>query len=178
MNKNGQRQPPFQVGDRVRFPIGRGKELGIVVEWLGAFGPDRHHLFRVQAFSDPDDAEIIALPEEVLEPAGPKEAEPVPDKASRIAYLSRSGLVAILRSNLKGGKDQPRVWLCFNSLGDVTHTFYEDRGGVGGQTVPSGAIRGYRVFTPKKEQVLCFLESFGLTRKEAEDVVRAVGTAS
>jgi hypothetical protein len=57
------------------------------------------------------------------------------------------------------------------------HTFAADRGLVGGAAVPFFALLEDKVFTAKRQQVIDFLASFGLTRAEAEDVVRAVGTA-
>jgi hypothetical protein len=127
---------------------------------------------------DPDDPERLELSEDHLEPAGDDaEATKPLDKAKVIKFLKTGGLLSILWSNIHGGKLQPRVWLCRNNLGNVTYTFYEERGLIGGQTVPAAAIRGERVFKPKRDQVLSFLKSFGLDDAEAESVLASVGTS-
>jgi hypothetical protein len=43
--------------------------------------------------------------------------------------------------------------------------------------VPFFALHEAKVFTGKVEEVVGFLESFGLSRAEAEEIVGAVGTA-
>jgi hypothetical protein len=111
------------------------------------------------------------MPEENLETVVP------PDRAALQRYFREGGLVAILQSNLAGGREQPRVWLSFTARGDLVHTFAAERGVVGGSAVPPLALFDRKVFTPKQEEVREFLMSFGLTRPEAEDVIRAVGTA-
>jgi hypothetical protein len=110
------------------------------------------------------------MPEDDLERA-------VPDKSAVLRYLQNGGLVALLRSNLGGGREQPRAWLTFDARGGVTHTFAADRGGIGGATVPFFALHEGKVFTGKRNDVLQFLTSFDLTRSEAEEVHSAVGTA-
>ncbi|MFO0965639.1 MAG: hypothetical protein U0793_08660 [Gemmataceae bacterium] len=44
------------------------------------------------------------------------------------AALASGGLISILRSNLGGGRNPPRAWLCLDQLGNVTHTFIPERG--------------------------------------------------
>jgi hypothetical protein len=111
------------------------------------------------------------MPEEGLEKAGP------PEKTAVMEYLKRGGLVAILRGNLGGGPKEPKAWLTYTPSGAITHTFAADRGVIGGAAIPFFALHEYKIFTGKKEQVLAFLESFGLNRAEAADVLAAVGTA-
>ena len=89
----------------------------------------------------------------------------------------RGGLVALLRSNLGGGRDQPRAWLAFDARGGLVPTFAADRGLIGGAPVPFFALLGEQVFAAKEGEVIEFLTAFGLTRAEAAAVVRAVGTA-
>lgn len=48
---------------------------------------------------------------------------------------------------------------------------------LGGETVPFFALQEDCVFSAKKDEVVGFLTSFGLTRDDAEAVVAAVGTA-
>jgi hypothetical protein len=49
---------------------------------------------------------------------------------------------------------------------------------LGGSLVPFATLYGFeKVLLDRKEEVIGFLGSFGLTREEAEDVIRTVGTA-
>jgi hypothetical protein len=78
---------------------------------------------------------------------------------------------------MSGGKNQPRVWLTRDSLGNVVHTFVAERGILGGATVPPFALHDNRVFAPKRDEVLAYLATFGLSSEDARSVVDAIGTA-
>ncbi len=172
------KQSSFRVGDRVRVDFGRRKLTGVIVEDRGAIGVQGRRLFQVDIPMDPFEPMSVELPEDEMEaiPSGTEVARPI-EKKRITDYLANGGLISILRSNLLGGKNQPRVWLCLDQLGNVTHTFVPERGVIGGQLVPFGAIRDDKVFTPKRDSVLSFIESFGLNRQEAEKAVSEVGTA-
>jgi hypothetical protein len=150
----------------------------VIVEDRGAIGPQGRHLFQVDIPMDPFEPMRVELPEDEIEviPAGTEAARPI-DKHRIIDYLVNGGLISILRSNLSGGKNQPRVWLCLDQLGNVTHTFIPERGVNGGQVVPFSAVHDDKVFVPKRDSVLSFVESFGLSRQEAERVVSELGTS-
>ena len=166
----------FRVGDRIRAPRGRGVAIGTVVEDRGALGVNGGHIYRVLLSMDPEDPESFEYPAEELRPfAGEPPFGPA-DTRRLVRYLRHGGLVSILRANMAGGKYQPRAWLCRDTLGNVTHTFYEERGLVGGQTVPFFALSGEKIFEPKREQVIAYVESFGLSRADAEAIVRRIGT--
>jgi hypothetical protein len=155
----------------VSFLYGPGRVFAQVTEDRGPLGVNRQRLYRIrldQADSEPRDFE---MPEDELEAAAK------PDKTAVLRYLTQGGLVKILQSNLGGGKNPPRVWLTFTRRGNVTHTFSPERGLVGGAAVPFFALHEDKVFLGKREAVVQFLTSFGLSRAEAEDVVGAVGTA-
>ena len=141
----------FQVGDRVRVPLGQRHSVGVIVEDHGAIGVDRRRLLRVQEPMEPFEPLVLVVPEEELEPVADNGQAPTAlYKAKIIDYLANGGLISILRSNLLGGKSQPRVWLCLDNLGNVTHTFLAERGLIGGETVPFGAAHEDKVFTPKQ----------------------------
>lgn len=127
---------------------------------------------------DPFEPLRVEMPEDEMELIPPgAEVRPPMDKQKITDYLIHGGLVSILRSNLAGGKNQPRAWLCLDQLGNVTHTFNPERGVVGGQPVPFLALRQAKIFTPKLDSVLSFVQSFGLNHQEAEKVVSELGTA-
>ncbi len=171
-------QSDFQVGDRVRVDFGRRKLVGVIAEDRGAIGARGRHLFQVSIPIDPFEPMLVELPEDEMEAIAPGTEADLPLAKHRIMdYLKYGGLTSILRSNLTGGRNQPRVWLCLDQLGNVTHTFIPERGVVGGQHVPFGAVYGDKVFAAKRDSVLSFAESFGLNRTEAEKVVSEVGTA-
>jgi hypothetical protein len=126
---------------------------------------------------DPFESTTFELPGDEIEPVDDlAESGAVMEKEKIETYLIYGGLVAILRSNLSGRRNQPRVWLRPDSLGNVTHTFEEERGVVGGEVVPFQAVHHDRVLAPKREEVVSFLESFGLDLRDAEKVVSIVGT--
>jgi len=141
-----------------------------VIEDRGRLGVNGRRLYRIQLDMGTEEPFAFEVPEVDLEPAG------VPDKAVILRYLKGGGLVHILRSNLGDEQDKPRAWLSFTLSGDVTHTLEAWRGVIGGEVVPYFALHERKVFAGKREQVVKFLTSFGLTRAEAEDVVRTVGT--
>ncbi|MEX2142728.1 MAG: hypothetical protein WD894_25965 [Pirellulales bacterium] len=170
-------QSAFQVGDRVSVLMGPKKLWGVVVEDRGPLGVNGRRVFRVEIPIDPFEPMTMELPEDEMEAIAPDAEMAAPIESDEITdYLTNGGLISILRSNLSGGKYQPRAWLCRDQLGNITHTFVPERGMVGGQLVPSLAMRDRKILRPKREAVLSFVESFGLNSKEAERVVSEVGT--
>jgi hypothetical protein len=161
----------FRVGDWVAFLYGTKKAFAQVVEDRGPIGVQGRRLYRIRLFHNSDEPDAFEMPEEYLE------AAPAPEKPALVRYLKEGGLVTILQSNLSGGKEQPRVWLTYSSQGSITNTFTAGLGIMGGALVPFFALIEDKIFTAKKKEVLAFLESFGLSRAEAEDVVATVGTA-
>lgn len=172
-----QGQSPFHLGDRVRIDFGRRKLTGVIVEDRGAIGAQGRHLFLVDIPMDPFEPMSVELPEDEIESIA-SESETIRqiDKRKITDYLVNGGLISILRSNL-GGKNQPRIWLCLDQLGNVTHTFVSARGVIGGQLVPFWSVHDDKVFTPERDSVLSFVEGFGLNHREAEKIVSEVGTA-
>jgi hypothetical protein len=151
---------------------------GVIVEDMGALGIQGRRLFQVDIPIDPFEPINVVRPEDEMEAIAPgTETVPSIDKQSIVNYLVYGGLLSILRSNLSGGRNQPRVWLCLSQLGNVTHTFVPERGVVGGQVIPFGALYNDKIFTAKQDLVLSFVESFGFNRREAENIVAEVGTA-
>jgi hypothetical protein len=170
-------QPSFHVGDQVKVDFGRRTMTGTIVEDRGLIGIQGRRLFRVSIPTDPFEPMTLELPEDEMEPVPTGESAKPMDKTKVMDYLVHGGLSSILRANLSGGRGEPRVWLCHDQLENVTHTFSADRGVVGGEHIPFFALHGTKVFTPKREAVLSFVESFGMNRRDAEKVVSEVGTA-
>jgi hypothetical protein len=161
----------FKVGDWVSFRYGTRKVIAQVIEARGPLGIHRRHLYRIRVARELAEPDSFEMPDDELEAASPLNQRAI------IKYLKEGGLVAILRSNLGGSRDQPKGWLTYTPRGDVTHTFIAERGLVGGAAVPSFALYEGRVFTGKEAEVLSFLESFGLSRAESGEIVAAVGTS-
>lgn len=157
------------------FTLGTTPIQGVVIDDRGPIGANRVRIFRVRVPNDPYDEDVIEMPEDELALENRSiESIPNPDVVN---YLEHGGLVQILKANMSGGKNQPRVWLGRDSLGNVVHTFIAERGSVGGATIPFFALHDNRLFTPKLNEVLAFLSTFGLTAGDAKQVARAVGTA-
>jgi hypothetical protein len=170
VNKVRERAPRFRVGDWVSFPYGTSAVWAQIVEDRGPLGVNHRRLYRVRIDEDSGEPVSFEMREDDLTPA-------VPEKAAVLQYLKEGGLVAILQASVAGGRSQPRVWLTFDPRGGVTHTFTAERGLTGGAKAPRSAVYEDKIFTPKQEQVVEFLTTFNLTRAEAEEVVRTVGTA-
>lgn len=173
------RQPPTQIGDRVKIDFGRRQLTGAVVEDRGAIGVQGRRIFVVSVPMDPMDPMLVELPEDEFEPLSPELMNrPILDKQMIISYLSNGGLIAILQSNTSGGRNHPGAWLCLDTLGSVTHTFVPERGVIGGQAIPFSASHNGKIFKPRREDVEKFVQSFGLNHQEAQQVVSNLGTAS
>jgi hypothetical protein len=171
MNAVRTKRPKFRLGDWVTFQYGVRPVFAQIIEDRGPLGANRRRLYRIRIDWELNESTDFEMPEDEMEKA-------VPDTAAILRYLKQGGLVEILHTNLRGGKDQPRVWLTFNSGGEVSYTLDASRRCIGkGVVVPFWALHENKVFLPKKEAVLDLLASFGLTRGEAEEVVEAVGTA-
>jgi hypothetical protein len=159
----------------VCFTLGTTPVHGVVIDDRGPIGANRVRIFRVRVPNDPYDEDVIEMPEDELA-LEKKSIESIPND-DVVNYLEHGGLIQILKANRSGGKNQPRVWLGRDSLGNVVHTFIAERGSVGGETIPFLALHDNRVFTPKRDEVLTFLSTFGLSKHDAKQVVKAVGTA-
>ena len=115
-----------------------------------------------------------------------EEAELEPDSISRVPlekseileFLKNSGLVGMLISNPWREPEDPPAWLCRTPTGKITYTFSPSHGMIGGKLVPHFTLwEGDKIDARKTDEVAEFLLSFGLTREEAEDVIRAVGVS-
>ncbi len=168
----------LHVGDRVRVSLGRSRITGVITEDRGAIGVRGRHLYEVLVSMDPFEPTTFELPEDEIEAMDDlAEHGAVMRKDQIKAYLIHGGLIGILRSNLSGGRSQPRVWLRPDTIGNVTHTFERERGVVGEDVVPFMAVHDDKVFTPKRKEVLSFLRSFNLDPQDAERIISSVGTA-
>jgi len=167
--------PAFRVGDRVTVPFAHGTASAIVIEERGMLGIDGQYLYYVHIPMEPYDPMFMAFNERQLSAATDDPAPIGPAEAAE--YLVNGGLGSILYQNIAGGQNQPVAWLCRSTSGLVTHTFRAERGMVGGRLVPVAALHGNKVAKDKAEAVTAFVESFGVSRQEAERVVAAVGIA-
>lgn len=168
----------LRVGDQVRFTMGRRELSGVILQDRGPIGVEGRHLYQVEVPQEPLEPTLMELREDEVEliDADLKSAKSI-ESERVVEYLVNGGLVGILRSNLSGGRNQPRVWLCLSQLGNVTHTFVAERGIVGGETVPFAALNDHHIFTPKVDEVRSLLKNFGLSSKNVERVVAEVGTS-
>lgn len=171
MRKIAKKHGPFKLGDWVTYPFGIENHFAQVIEERGPIGVKGRHLYRIRFDLEETEPNCFELSEHDLQKASP------PDKETIVKFLKEGGLVDILRCNLGGGPERPRVWLTYKPRGGITHTLIPQRGVIGGAVVPFFALHEYKVFVGKQDQVAEFLESFGLTRAEAQDVIASIGTA-
>src|SRR5262245_9787993 len=178
MRTTKSKTPRFHVRDRVRVLRNRRLVSAEVVEDLGPVGMKGRRLYRVDVFQDPYDPFSSVRPEEELEPEDPVEQQNPLDRKESIDFFKNGGLVRILSTFGTDCKIPPRVGLRRDNLGNVTYTFVQGRGMVGGATVPHPLTLDdlLRVRLARKDVVIKFLAGFGLTPQEAEEVIQAVGT--
>lgn len=168
----------FHVGDHVSVELGRRRLTGVIVEDQGPLGIQGRHIFQVEIPQDPLDPMSVSLTEDDIEAIDPSEvAAPTIPKQKIVDYLVNGGLISILRSNGSNEKQQPRVWLTRDQLGNVTHTHNPHRGVLGGDPVPPSALHGTKINAQTLEAVLKLLSSFGLTLDEGESIAAHVGIA-
>jgi hypothetical protein len=170
MASTSKRAGIFQAGDWVTFRYGTWNPVAQVAEDRGALGLKGRHLYRIRMFGESEEPDSFELPEDELNAA-------VPGKRAVVEYLRNGGLVEILRSNLAGGKNQPKAWLTFTARGELTYTIDPTRGIGGGAAVPFLALYDDKIFAPKGDEVERFLTTFELTPAEAAEVIAAVGVA-
>lgn len=175
------RSAAIELGQKVQFRLGRRLVTGTVTEDRGNIGSHGRRLLRVAVPMDPDEPSTFLVPMDDLhvvnENQESMESASSLDKPSVIEYLKEGGLISILQANSVGGKNQPRVWLCHDTLGNLTHTFAGERGIVGGEQIPFAAIWENKIFTPQINSVNRLLSSFGLSATESGEIIRSVGTA-
>jgi hypothetical protein len=164
----------FCVGDNVRFTFGTLPVTGEIVEDRGPLGADGGQIVRVRLDMDPYEPMFFEMPVTELEHWDQPEAPLTVEEIQR--YLMNGGLLLMLPSSPKEG--EPRVWLRRDHLGNVTHTFIEKRGMVGGAIPPSAVRTDVRIRATRRDAVREFIKSFGLSNREADDVIRKVGTAN
>lgn len=169
-----------ELGQRVRIPFGVGTISGKVVEDRGLLGAGGRRLYVVEVPNDPDEPDYLLRTEDDLE-LDTSAAIPLSDHEVS-QFLERGGLLSILDRNVSRNARQPTVWLCRDSLGNVSFTYDEERGlaygNRGGRRIPFSALRGEKIARSKSDDVVNYLTSFGLSRVESQRVVDAVGTAS
>lgn len=165
-------KPRFRVDDKVAFTFGTRRVKGFIVEDRGPLGVNGRRIYGVRLDMDPFDSVFLELPEDALE-LSPEPDTPLSD-VEIADYLASGGLLLMLHS---GPNDStPRVWLRRDNLGNVTHTFVEERGLVGGAVPPVLAFVDDKVFTGKREEAKRFIMSFGLSDDEADSVIDRIGT--
>jgi hypothetical protein len=165
MKQTTSRTKRFRVGDWVSFLYGPRRAWAQIIEDRGPIGVGRRRLYRLRLDQEGSESRAFEMPEVDLQLARP-------DPSAVVQFLKEGGLVTLLREHAGA-----TVWLTFNAQGQVMPTFTAERGLVGGKAIPFLALDGDRVFSPRQEEVLALLESFGLTEQEGAEVIAAVGTA-
>ena len=165
-------RPQFHLDQRIAFNFGTRKAKGSVVEDRGPLGVGGQRIYRIRLDMDPFEPVFLELPENELEPFS--EAEPPITPHEALEYLANGGLMLMLQSGATG--TSPRIWLRRDNLGNVTHTFVEGRGTLGGAVPPVYCFHDDRVFSGKREEVVQFLMSFGLSTSDANSVIDEIGT--
>jgi hypothetical protein len=166
------KRPKFRWGDWVTFSYGGRPAFAQIIDYEKPLFVRGRHIYRISLVRDSTEPDVFMVPEDEMEKA-------VPDKAAILQYLKQGGLVDLLQTNLRDGKDPPRVWLTYTPRGQLTHTLNAGLEAAGkGTPAPFFAVLKNKVYAPDREKVVEYLmTAFSLTRAEAEDVVQAVGTA-
>lgn len=165
----------FKVGDKVWVQLPVGRTPGTIVEDRGPLGQGGRHIYRLEIPADPytptdywaTETDIERLKQQELNAL----AAPLPPELT-VPFLKEGGLVSLL---LQDGHKP--VWLRLSPYGNITFTLIEGYSGTGGAVPPTQALHGERIRKDKVVDVARFLRTFGLTEEQANDVIRAVGTA-
>jgi hypothetical protein len=162
----------FRKGDPVWVNQIQGRVRGTVVEDRGPLGVEGRRLYRVNVSDDPYVSEEFLVREEEIEPATQGDAGIGLSTPAIVDYLKTGGLLAILSRN-----SPTPIWLRRDSHDNVTFTFTAGHSEVGGKPAPQFVLEGEKIFSPKLGEVIEFLTSFGLSRSQARQVIREIGTA-
>jgi hypothetical protein len=88
-----------------------------------------------------------------------------------VDYFADGSLINILQTS------NGPVWVTLRADGSYHYGFgRESSSSVGGQPVPLGTVHKEKIFLPEKEQVIEYLQTFGLSKADAELVVLRIGT--
>jgi len=93
---------------------------------------------------------------------------------SLVDYFANGALLNILGTS--SGPHPPLVWVTAQPDGSFRYGFTQDPNSVGGQSAPFGTVHEEKIFLPKKEQVIEYLQTFGLSKADAELVALRIGT--
>jgi hypothetical protein len=161
----------FRFLQHVRVPFGDKSVVGTILEDRGPLGVEGRRLYTVEVYHDPGESTVSEFPEdEIEEYLQPSHL----DRQAINDYLVQGGLIAMLRTNR--GRHAPAVWLCLDGFGNVTHTTTPERGVVGGRVAPLWTdTADDRIYAPKVDQVVEFIQGFGFSGDEARSVVNQVG---
>jgi len=166
-------KPEFHVGEWVTFDLGGQETYGIVADEGDPLSPRRR--YTIKWFQDPYEPEYRFRTAEELSHASTDNILTKPLTRDEIAAYLKQSLLWVLMGDI--GNPASAVWLTRNDAGRVTHTFLPERGLAGGRAAPYDARRGEKITRSKRDEVVRFVESFGLDRKTAEGIVDAIGTA-
>ena len=90
-----------------------------------------------------------------------------------VDYLANGALINILQTN--SGKNPPSVWITPQPDGSYSYGFTKEPNSVGGHPAPFGAVQGRKIFRAVENDVVGFLDTFGLSKAEAKSVVQRIG---
>lgn len=159
----------FRVGDWASFRYGPRRVLVEVIEDRGRLGVGGRRLYRFALDREATETMFSEAPEDEMSPA--------PSKPALMNYLKNGGLVKILKLNIPGNRDISPVWLTLRSDGRIAPTLNDSGHDLGGAVVPFNSLVDGKIQARKRHRVTVFLTSFGLTSSQADEVVRAIGTA-
>ena len=165
-------QPKYQVGDKVWVPLAVDRECGVVKEDRGNLGIGGRRLYYVDVSLDPYTHDRHLVGEDEMQPYDEKDVKKISSEEI-VKFLTNVGLVSMLRRNLPN-----RVWLRRNSAGNVSYTYLEEFGEIGGQHAPLYVLMGDKISKQGEDQVRQFIESFGLSKAQVQHVLQKVGVAS
>jgi len=166
----------FRIGDKVWVPVPTGRACGTVIEDRGHLGREGLRLFHVSVPNHPFSADVFLVAEDEIDHVTEDEQAAFQARLDPEAikdFLVHGGLISIL---VRNGPEP--VWLRSGPHGNVTETYIEGYSATGGESPPLFALHGEKIFAPKRDNVLRFVKSFGLSDNDAEDVVRKVGIAA
>ena len=89
-------------------------------------------------------------------------------------YLASEGLINMLRTN-SGGKNPPQIWISQWQDGTYHYLTTKSTGRIGGEIAPFDSVYEGKICRDKQEDVLQYLQAFGLSILEASEVIEEIG---
>ena len=157
----------FQIGERVSVDLFGGQQEGFITEYRGPLAGQGLDLYEVELLGEDDETFQTEVPVASLTRIEAERNPHCPSPDDIAAFLREDGLRDLLQHQSSSG----RLWLRLDGLGNVTSTSDDRFRGVGGTEPPRHALHRGRIVPEREQDVVQFVQSFGITPDDAIEIV-------